>query len=113
MSRAKSVFVAFCLVGLIGTAWAAQRSKAPADALAPANDHVAQLERRVAELEAQIDKLERLLPSPSAVPANWTVSPPMLALPPAPLPDPEEHEANGVKFRFYLLGSEAGAPTRR
>jgi type II secretory pathway component PulJ len=101
--------VALVAVGLIGTAWASQReAQQPADASAPDNDRIAQLDRRVAALEARLEALEKRTPNSAPVTANWTTASPA----PQQLPPVHEQETNGVKFRLYLLGSEQPADTK-
>jgi hypothetical protein len=136
--RGMVLIMAAGLAGLVGwtATWA---SSTPADALSPANDTIARLERRVAELEARLERLESqstgvfpalgavpflppgqspmthrpIAPSPFAVPGN---PPYLLGLPPNPASSRnpiETQEVNGVKFGVYLLGQEAPATSRR
>jgi len=119
MRRAMCLFVGMSVAGIIGTTWATARNDDPADALRPENDVVSQLEQRIARLESRVAELEQRVPSPLAVPATFwqpMPTPTLPAYPPVPLPPQpgtEEREANGVKFRIYLLGSEVEQPARR
>lgn len=101
----KGLVVALSVAGLIGVAWAAERGEAPVDAVAPDNDRLVQLERRIAALEDRLDAVERRQSVPAPVTANWVAPAPA----PQPLPQTNELETNGVKFRLYLLGSEQPA----
>lgn len=116
MRRTMLWCVGWSAAGVIGTAWAMAQQQAPVDALRPENDVVSQLQQRVAGLEARVAELEQRMFNSPTVPATlWkpTPMPPRFADPQAPLPPSpkaEEHETNGVKYRFFLLGSE-GAPS--
>ncbi len=135
--RGMVLITAAGLAGWVGwtATWAGSD---PADALAPANDTISRLERRIAELEARLERLESqstgVFPALGAVPLLPPTQPtttqrPNLPSPyvvpgypqylfgpspqPAPLRNPiETQELNGVKFGVYLLGQENPATIR-